>query len=260
MRMNALKILDAAFKFDWLSLVLVGVFVLIPVLQGLIKGGAHMFFTFIAGVLILLAAYFLAKPLASLLGGMGLGNAIREPILSFLTSKSDVASMASPGKEMVETMLSANDYQAVKDMGVPFFFAKMVADYVVGVVPVEASEITIGYYVADALSIVALSVIAFLAVWLILTIVCAIIRHAIAKRQEEKGVSGLSRLIGMLIGLVIGAVSIVTVFYVVTLLTAFPAIRDFVAGIWGLDDPAVMTIGKWLYEANFFQYLTGYFL
>ena len=258
--MNYLNLLDATFQFDWLSLVLIGVIVLIPTLQGLIKGGAFMFFRFIAGALVLLAAYFLAKPVAGLLGSMGLGGTIREPILSFLVSKSDLAAQASPGKEMVAAVLSADNYKAVTDMGVPGLFAKSVADYVIGVIPVEASEITIGYYVADALSILALSVIAFLSVWITLTIVCGIIHHIIEKRHEEKGVPGFSRLIGVVIGLAIGDIAVITAFYVITLLTAIPAVKDFINGIWFLEDPNVMTIGKWLYEANFFQYLSGYFL
>ncbi|MBP5216979.1 MAG: CvpA family protein [Bacilli bacterium] len=258
--MNLLNLFDATFQFDWLSLVLIGVLVLIPALRGLIKGGAFMFFRFIAGALILVAAYFLAKPLAGLLANMGLGGVIREPILGFLVSKSDLAAQASPGKETVQAILSANNYKAVTDMGVPGLFAKSVADYVVGVIPVEASEITIGYYIADALAILALSVIAFIAIWLILTIISGIIHHAIEKRHEEKGIPGISRLIGMLIGLAIGAVAIVTAFYVVTLLTAIPVVKDFINGVWQLENPDVMTIGKWLYEANFFQYLSGYFL
>ena len=260
MRMNTLFLFDAVFQFDWLSLVLVLVLTAIPVLEGSIKGASHMFFRFIAGVLVILIAYYLAKPVAVLLDATGLGGVFQGSIYDFLASKSELASTSSPGKETLEAVLSANNYKALTDMHVPSPFAKMVADYVVGVVPEEATETAIGTYVAMALTTMALSIIGFLIVWLILTIVFAIVHAIIKKRQEKKGIRGFSRFIGILIGVVVGVVNIAVAFYAVSLLSAIPVIQDFLNEVWGLDNPDVITIGKTLYEANLFQYLTGYFL
>ena len=82
MRMNLLSVFDATFQFDWLSLVLIGLLIVIPMIQGLVKGMGHMFIRVFAGALILLAAFFLAKPLAAMLNGTPLGGWIHTPILN----------------------------------------------------------------------------------------------------------------------------------------------------------------------------------
>ena len=260
MRMNLLSVFDATFQFDWLSLVLIGLLIVIPMIQGLVKGMGHMFIRVFAGALILLAAFFLAKPLAAMLNGTPLGGWIHTPILDFLTSKSDFASQANPGKEIARMAIENNNYEAIRSMRVPAPFAPLVGNYVINLLPETASEITIGAYVADALTILVLSVASFIAVWLILTIVKMIIAHIIDKRREKNGLRPGSRFFGMLIGLLAGAINLVTVFYVLSLTTAIPFMQNFLNAVWHLDDPAVITIGKWVFENEFFKMISAYFL
>ena len=144
-------------------------------------------------------------------------------------------------------------------MGVPAPFAPNVTDYVVGVVPEAASDITVGTYVAQAITALSLSIASFVVIWLILTIIKTIIAKIFDRRREERGVKFLSRLGGMIIGIAIGAVNLLSIFYAVSMLTGIPVIYNFLNAAWFLEDPEVLTIGKWLYESNFFQHIAKYF-
>ena len=256
--MNGLHLL-VSFQFDWLSIVLLAIFIGFPLIRGLIKGTSFMFFRFIAGTLILVAAFFLAKPVAGWLSTTPIAGFVQNPIYDFLVSKSEYAAQPSPGKEALAAFLSQNNYEAVTAMGVPAPFAPNVTDYVVGVVPEAASDIAIGTYVAQAITALSLSIASFVVIWLILTIIKTIIAKIFDRRREERGVKFLSRLGGMIIGIAIGAVNLLSIFYAVSMLTGIPVIYNFLNAAWFLEDPEVLTIGKWLYESNFFQHIAKYF-
>lgn len=246
------------FQFEAVSLIYV-VIILLYAFIGLRKGFGYMFLNLAAPILILFVALILAQPLANyLIDSTPLGDMIYKPIFERLIGMSPYFKEENPGRELLASVLSSGDFEAILQMGIPSYIAPILTAMILASVPVAATTKMIGEYVCQGATFAILYVASAVVLNVIFGIILRIVKRIIAKKKRKAKMEGfevkpnfLSRLVGMALGVGASALSIFFIAYVIELLfSPDPQLRLFLNTVWYLDDPSVMTIGKWIILNN----------
>lgn len=246
------------FQFEAYSLIFV-IIVLSYMFLGFKKGFGYAILYMIAPIFTFFVAIIFAQPLAKLLLDVTpFGDMISQRIYDFLMGMSSYFTEKNPGRELLTTVLTSGNFEAVINMGIPSFVAPIVTALILASVPEAASDVMIGQYVADGATFVVYYVVSIVLLSLVLSVILGIIRTINAKKKKRARKEGfakkptiVSRLIGMVFGAGVGFFSVCIIGYLLDLLFMHdPALNNFLDAVWQVNDPTVMTIGKWIILNN----------
>ncbi len=249
--------------FDWISIVFLAILIIAFVI-GLYKGFvASIGWTFGVAIAIV-AAFFLAKPLAASLTEAGAFDSINAQILTFVKDtlrENDLEpaiNLAVPvsafanNMEPIPTILSA--------LHIPSILQPQVLNFIVSVIP-SSGSVVVSDAVAEGITVALATVISFIAVFAAVFVLFLIVKIVVwfIRRAGRKRPSMLSRIAGGLIQVANGFLFIYIVSFVLALLAStVPAIGTELTNILhlGTDD---WSFAKWLVENNaIFDWISQY--
>ncbi len=277
------------FKFDWISLIFL-VILLFCIIRGIRKGFLYSLLNFVGMLVVFFVAYLLAKPIGEwlfTLNGWGeslqgnyvnffvnkgsqylvsTGNDIADAyikvkfgsdnVMNWIVSQQDLNSAIYPGAEMTVAQAIQSRLGSV---GVPSFLQSYVMNFLMNSLPEAGATSTIAVYLSASLSSLTFVGIGFVAVFVVGYIILIILKIFAKKLNRVKGVGGINRLLGGLLGVLIAFVDIAALSAALVALSGIEPIYNFLDSVLYLSDPNVYTIGKVFYNENFFAILMGYY-
>ena len=218
---------------------------------GFRKGFGYALLYMIAPIFTFFVAIILAQPVAKLLLNVTpFGDMIYTRVYDFLIGKSAYFTENNPGRDLLTTVLTSGNFEAVLNMGIPSFMAPIITALILAAVPQAPSEVMIGEYVAKGAAYAIYYIASAILIGIVLSVILAIIRNINARKKRRARKEGfakkptiVSRLIGMAFGAGVGFFSVCIIGYAFDLLFMNdPALNSFLNAIWLVNDPTVMTI------------------
>lgn len=246
------------FEFDVLSIVFAFITILY-LIMGLRKGFLNMLLYAVMPIFLLVAALVIGQFASKLVVELTpLKSLLVEPFENTIMGLSPYFAEENPGREVLTSVLSSNNYDAIVGSGIPAFVAPILTALILAAVPEAASTTKIGAYVADGAASAVIFILCVIIVYIILSLILRIFKTMLVKREkkikEEKKkvkINFFSRIIGMGFGLFVSIVTICVISYVLELLfLPDPQLHAFLNAILGLDDPNKITIGKLIMQNN----------
>lgn len=227
-----------------MSLSVVDIIILIVIaiaaIIGLKNGFVKMLFGLIKKLGSLIITYFLLTPTRNYLTTTPVNDKIYNGVLNWANKKGGVFTEKVPEGGLTEALLKeVNLPNAVKDL-----LDKVVGD------GSSATDMTLGEVLSQTLTYYALTVIAFIGLLIVFTIVVNILCKFFTKLFESSGLNGINRLLGLVLGVGIVVIVIWTVFIVIDLAkTWIGFLGDFVEKNINPSstEPGV---ARWLYNNN----------
>ncbi len=280
---------DQTFKFDWISLVFL-LILLFCIIRGIQKGFLYTLLNFFGMLIIFFIAYLLAKPVGEwlyTLNGWGdsvqgncvnflvdkgsnylvsTGNDIADAyvvakfgsknVMEWIVSQADLNSAIYPGAEMTVAQAIQSKLGSV---GIPSFLQSYVMNFLMNALPETNATSTVAVYLANSIASLTFVGIGFIALFLVGYIILIILKIIAKKINHVKGIGGLNRLLGGLLGICIAFIDISALSALLVTLSGIGSVYNFLDGILYLSDSSVYTIGKMFYNENFFGLLMGYY-
>lgn len=277
------------FKFDWISLIFL-LILLFCIIRGIRKGFLYSLLNFAGMLVVFFVAYLLAKPIGEwlfTLNGWGealqgnyvnffvnkgsqylvsTGNDIADAyikakfgsdnVMNWIVSQQDLNSAIYPGAEMTVAQAIQSRLGSV---GVPSFLQSYVMNFLMNSLPETGATSTIAVYLSASLASLTFVGIGFVAVFVAGYIILFILKIFAKKLNRVKGIGGINRLLGGLLGILIAFVDIAALSAALVALSGIEPIYNFLDSVLYLSDPTVYTIGKVFYNENFFAILMGYY-
>ena len=235
-------ILGTISTIDIIIYVFIGVFCII----GLFKGFVKLVFSLVKGIVSFIAAYFLTKPLCSLLEDGSLGTKINSKILSFITEKAP-----STNVEIDLNNYSDQINTAVEEAGVPGFIGNYIGDWLN--ISDKHSGMTLGSVLSEALTHVCVTILSFVILFIIVSIVLFILFKIFKSIVDKGGLKAVDATLGFITN---GVIAFFTVCFVLLILNTvsviIPAVDTWIKSliyIEGMEEGA-FSIAKVLYENN----------
>lgn len=247
-----------SFEFDLLS-ILFAIIAILYMFMGLRKGFIYMFLYMVFPILMIVVSLIVAQPLGRFIGDVTpLRSMFSEPFTKTISGLSPYFMEPNPGRDILSTVISSNNYEAIAGMGIPLFLAPIMTAMILSTVPVAPSDVEIGKYVGEGASNAILFLIATVIVYIILSLVLRVFKKAVIRKKKKAAKEGfkikpnfLSRIIGMGLGLFVSLVSIFVIAYALELLfLPDPQLSAFLNSFLFLDVPEKMTVGKFIILNN----------
>ncbi len=222
----------AAGGTGWIADVVVCAVLVLAALVGVKRGFLGMLVGFLSGILTLVLATLLCRPLATGLGSMGLGAK-----LSAFFTRTFSLDQGAFGQTLAE-----NCESVIKGLSLPSFIKDSLTEAATAALA-DGQSGTLGAIVADGLTNIALVAIAWIGLFVVLTIVFAILKRFVRIFNKLPLIGAVNKILGAVLSLVVGAAIIVVVMYLFILLSSFlpRGIVDYV------QSSAIL---GWLYNAN----------
>lgn len=244
--------------WDYLTIIYV-VILLLGLIIGIKKGFTKSLFGFIGIIVALVAAILLAKPVGNWLFNQ-FGSGLTGTINNSLQAKDSMFAQQMPSDpEQQVSVLNA----AFGAAGVPGILQGIVTKIVMALLPATIpADATVGLYLAMGLSSLSFVAIAFVLLFIIFCIVLAILKAIFKKIQVSfKLVGWLDKLLGAVIGIAFAFVIISVISYGVTfIVTLNNSVSTWFINQLKLNDDAMMTPAKWLYQINPIQWIFDKYL
>lgn len=249
------------FVFDWFS-ILFAIIIIFYLIMGIAKGAGYIIFNVFLAFVILLASLITARFLGPFVGTVtGLRGFFTDGVIDTLEKMNSLFSTSNPGRDLVAGAIKSNNYAALEGAGIPALIGPLLLAILLPNIPVEATSTPVSAYAAEAILNAIFTFVAFLIVYIVLSVIYEVFKSKARKKQKkerEEGIykkpNALSRIVGAAFGAFAGFVMVFFILWIfrITLLQV-TNLRVFFAFIWKLDEPGVMTIGKWLYTNNPFS-------
>ncbi len=247
-----------SFQFDVLS-ILFAIIAILYMFMGLRKGFIYMFLYMVFPIIMVVLSLIIAQPLGRFIGEVTpLGSMFSEPFIKTISGLSNYFVEPNPGRDILATVISSNNYEVIAGMGIPLFIAPIMAAMILSTVPVAPSDVEIGKYVGEGAANAIIFLIAAVIVYVILSLILRILKKMVIRKKKKAAKEGfklkpnfLSRIIGMGLGLFVSLVSVFIISYALELLfLPDPQLNAFLNSFLFLDNPEKMTVGKFIILNN----------
>lgn len=220
--------------------IVIGV-VVIAALIGLKKGFIKMLFDLIRKFASFFIAIFLVKPFRSFLRTTIVNDKIYDVFLNWMNGKGAPYTEAIPEGGMSEAL--------TESLKLP----KFISDLLVKVVGdgTATEGMTLGEVLSQTLTYYVLTIVAFLLLIIIASIVIAILAKLLTNLFESEGLKGVNRLLGFVLGIAIGVVTIWIAFIVVDFAGAIISVVHEKVNEWIQPELEEFGIARWMYNNNF---------
>ncbi|MBQ9709398.1 MAG: CvpA family protein [Clostridia bacterium] len=225
--------------FNGTTLIADGILILIValfVLYGVKKGFLGMIVGFLAGIVTIVVCSLLCGPVAKFLGNtLGL-----HPVFFNLFARLfDGEIFTTPLNELAGEQIS----NYIAELHLPEFLTNLVENQLLEKLQSSVTDVTIQSVLSNTLTNLTLNAIAWFALYIIMTIIFAIIKKFVRMFDKIVIVGKINKLLGGLLGFVVAFVFICAVTYIFILIGSFlpTNITAFVKGC---------TILGWFYNSN----------
>ena len=235
---------DSTIKFDWITIIYLVILVL-GILVGLKKGFFKTLINALGGIIVIVVAFLLAKPVGALLFESNLSTGVLNSVTEWLVNQNASMNVAVPVEYAAEALPAA-----LGEIGIPAALIDTLYSVMEPFIPVSGTFTpaeVIGLGLTNYIFIAG----AFVVLAIVLFIVLAILKKVFEKITELPFIRGVDKLLGGVLGLVFGVLIICVVSYGLTFLTSIPACNDFITGQMYLNDDSVWTLSKSIYNYNF---------
>lgn len=228
---------------DIVIIIVIGVAAIIGIKKGFIK----MLFDLIKKFASLIIAYFLLKPTRNFLAGTIINDKIYDSVLGWATKKGGIFTEEIPEGGLTEAMTTELKLPSV----VTDLLKKVIGD------GSNTTGMTLGEVLSQTLTYYALTIIAFIGLLIIFSIVIRILSKFFTNLFESNGLKGINRLLGLALGAGI-AVIIVWIAFIVADFAA-TCIDSLANIIEEYIDPTNTEPGvaRWLYNNNLLTNILG---
>lgn len=158
---------------------------------------------------------------------------------------------AYAGKSLLDVALST--------ISLPSFLVSYVTSFVTAAVPASDPTRPLSEYLASSAAHLTFTAIAFAVLFVLFYILVIILKHFAKKLNNVKILGPVNRILGGVIGLVIGVFDVVLISALLTSLSGIEPVYNFLDSVLYLSDGSVYTVGKMIYENNFLGVLLGYY-
>lgn len=148
---------------------------------------------------------------------------------------------------------------ALASVSLPSFIVGYVVSFVTAAVPASDPTLPLSEYLASSAAHLTFTAIAFVVLFVVFYIFVIVLKHFAKKLNNVKVVGPVNRILGGVIGLVIGVFDVVMISALLTALSGIEPFYNFLDSVLHLSDGSVYTVGKMIYESNFLGVLLGYY-
>lgn len=272
-------------KFDWISLVFMVLF-LLAVIWGIHKGFLYSLLGLVGLTIIFFAAYLLSKPIGAQLQGVeGWNDSVQSYISNFLIEKGEENQITTGNdlydagitllygsRNIMKWVVNGSDLNttipgtettilqaALNQSGIPSFLHEYVGNFVMNALPESGATQNIAYYISYSIASLVFVAIAFAAVFIVGYILLIIAKIIAKKINHAKVVGPINRILGGVLGALIGIIDLALLSALLVSLSAYPDIYNYLDSTLYLSDSSIYTIGKTFYNNNFLEVFMGYY-
>ena len=232
-------------KFDIISVVFL-LIILLYVIRGFKKGFINTVLKFLKGLISLVVAIIVAKPLANFLFTTPVGEFFITKLNDGFVSKGEIFNtiITSENKDLIISGV-------LTEMNIPTFISNFISSYISSLIVVE-ENVTIAHAFATSLTQFILIVIGFLAAFVVTLILVFIISKIFKVIENLPIVGALNRLVGGVFSGLIGLFIVSLITFLISLILPFSnEFASWYSSTIMLDDPNTFTFAKFIYENNF---------
>ena len=254
MKMSFIVLSDMMFQFDYISIIIL-VLDLIFIIKGIVNGLLKSIICVLGGVIALVLAILLAKPLGNLLFDTALGESLTNIINDSLVNINSEAFNTPIPLENQEATISG----VMTSLNIPSFFNGLVTKLVLVMISVE-TEGTLGFLIGQSLAKYIIYVFAGLIIFIIFKLVFFILKILTRKVNKIPLLGKFNRIGGGILGLFNAFVVVTLLMYGASLLMTIPQVNDYLTNLLSLNDPQVFSIAKWFLNENLIQKIVEAYL
>lgn len=236
------------FYIDYITIAYI-VIALICIIAGISSGFFKVLLGLLKGVISLVAAFILTKPITTLIvDKTSVTNGFFEKIQTWILSKGDSFS-AVVNAENFEESLS----KGLTEMNVPTFLHTFITKISSKYFNLD-TDIQLGECIAKAIVYLSAMAIIFIILLIIFRIIIGILKRIFAKINDIPILGGINRLLGAAVGLVFGILIIAVVSWGLTFIVAIPGnVSEFLTTQMKLGEDT-FTLSKWFFEHNILKW------
>lgn len=227
-----------------LASVIILVFLLVFSIIGYCKGMIAIILQVCKRIAAIIVSYFLAKPVGTLIFNTGAGEYLTDNIQNKLSS-----SIAA--SNMILTSENANEVVgiALTEINIPDFLHNIIRKIVFNNIS-ECSGQTLGYYISNAFSTLACTVLAFIILMIFVNILFFSLRKIFKGINRIPFVGLVNRLGGFALNLLFAWLIISVGFWAISFVSTFlPEVNEF-CNKYIIGNGDQMTLARWFYEHN----------
>ena len=236
-------LLAKALQFDVLTIILL-VVVIGFIVAGAIIGVLKMLVHLGGSALSAICALFFARPLGTLIYNLGAFNWFIEKSGNFLTNTHSFFTQVIT-LENKQELIS----QGLEHLNIPDMFNSIIINLGNRFIP-TTHGLSIGEYICETFFIIVSIVLSGLILYGIVRLIMFILSKLIKKLDQVKVIGTINHVLGGIVGLSIGIVTVLLIMIIVTLLMMIPQANEQLTKIMFLENENVWTLSKWLYEQN----------
>ncbi len=221
-------------------------FILILGIIGMAKGFTKLFFSLFGTLIVIVGAVLLARPVGSLLVGP-FGHIVSDPIANSIAGLDD--------GQAIQIFTTSIDWAnpdnhgliqiVLERIGIPSTFASLLmATGIFNGMFESFGEAVLAEVLPNAIASLAMTVVAFVFLIIVLSIVIFILRRVLIRLTSFKLFGGINRVLGFLLGV---AEAYLIISIILTAVAYIP-IEGFLSGLRAQIDQSVVT--KFLFENN----------
>lgn len=245
---------NISFQFDYISIIIL-VLGLIFIIKGIIDGFFKSIISIFGGIISLVVAILLAKPLGNLLFDTSLGTNLTNSINDSLVNLNPEAFNTPIPVEHQEETISG----IITSLHIPGFLNGLLTKFTLSLITVE-TEGALGILIGQSLAHYILYFIAGLIVFIAFKIIFFILKILTRKINKVPFFGKFNRIAGGILGLVNAFIFVTIVMYGISLLMTITPVNDYFTNLLSLDDSQVYSVAKWFLNNNLIQKIVEAYL
>jgi len=235
--------------WDYITLVYAAILIIFLII-GYVRGFSKVLLAFVGTLASFIISFFLAKPIGNALFnqfGSGLTGTIDNAIVSKIPELGQP--IAENASDILKTYLT--------QLGIPEAFQNMLSPKILALIPEGATDIVLSTYIATSVSSLVFLIGTYIVLFIVLMIVFAILKVIFGKLVKTfKVVHTIDKLLGMLVMACVAVIIIAVISYGLTFVVSLNnGAGDWIIAQLHLNDDAIMTPSKWIYQYNILQRL-----
>lgn len=229
---------------DLISIVFIAVIILFIII-GIIKGFAASVIDFLGQIIILILAYLLTNVLTPIVANISIFTNFKSSIYNALLDFNPLF-----GELFYKDNPEAIN-QAVQSLKIPSIISPFISNEIIKIIPNEG--IIIGEAISSLLIQIICSIICFALLYLVLRLTLVLIKKLFKSIISNiKPINKIDRLLGAVLGLFIGIISVNIICLILTLTMSIPLLEEFnlfVINQMQLNSDT-WTLSKYMYQNN----------
>lgn len=223
---------------------------------GYFKGFLSLALGLAKGLIAIILASMLCKPLGSALSNTGIGTSIVEKVETSLIEKKDLFEVKLDETNK-EVFISNELDQRLDDAKIPSVIKDQIKNLLIDKVEIK-NEQTVGAYIGEGIALFVCIIISFIVILILAFILLSILQKLIKNVNHIPLVGLANRLLGVCLSFVISLITIGIICYVLTFLMTIPGdASDWITGTLKIVDGETTnwSFANFMYEHNIIKWV-----